>query len=136
MDDYDKLQSQILNKYLWPNLIKLVIIFGLLFGAGLVFLAKGASDNPIDADTEIKVHGLVCPSCALGIKIFFRKEINVKRIVFDTKKQLVLVDYVERDGKIFYLKNDKIIALIEKAGYEVESIKRLDNKKPNRYNKP
>ena len=35
-----------------------------------------------------------------------------------------------------WLKNDQIIKLVKDAGYKVTSIKRLDNLKPNRYNKP
>ena len=136
MDDYDKLQSQLLDKYLWPNLIKIIMVFGLLFGAGIIFLASGAPNKPIKPDMEINVPGLVCSSCAIGVKKYLKKEINVKDVAFDIYKDLVLVDFVERDDRVLYLKNDKIITLIKKAGYEVSSIKRLHNKKPNRYNKP
>ena len=105
-------------------------------GMGAVFSAYSAPDKPIDADMEVKVPGLVCPSCAIGIKKYLKKEINVKYVAFDIYKNLVLVDFVERDDRVLYLKNDKLITLIKKAGYEVTSIKRLDNKKPHRYNKP
>jgi len=134
-EDFDKFEQQ-LHIYVYRRLAKLVALLGFLVGMGLVFVANSASDNPINPDMEINVPGLVCSSCAIGIKKFFKKEINVKYIAFDITKQLVLVDFVERDGRVFYLKNDKIIALVKKAGYEVKSIKRLDNKKPNRYNKP
>ena len=134
-EDFDKFEQQ-LHIHVYRRLAKLVAVLGFLVGMGLVFMANSAPDKPIDADMEINVPGLVCSSCAIGIKKFFKKEINVKYIAFDITKQLVLVDFVERDGKIFYLKNDKIIALVKKAGYEVKSIKRLNNKPPNRYNKP
>ena len=134
-EDFDKFEQQ-LHIHIYHRLAKLVALLGFLVGMGLVFVANSASDNPINPDMEINVPGLVCSSCAIGIKKFFKKEINVKYIAFDITKQLVLVDFVERAGRIFYLKNDKIIALVKKAGYEVKSIKRLDNKKPNRYNKP
>ena len=139
MDDYDKLQSQLLDKYLWPNLIKIVMVFGLLFGAGIIFLASGASNKPIKADMEINVPGLVCSSCAIGIKKYFKKyTLQVDDVKFDTKKQLALVDFFQNEnGTIYWLKNQEIIKLIENAGYKVTSIKRLtDNRKPNRYNKP
>ena len=105
-------------------------------GMGGVFSAYSAPNKPIDADMEIMVPGLVCSSCAIGVKKYLKKEINVKDVAFDIYKDLVLVDFVERDDRVLYLKNDKIITLIKKAGYEVRSIKRLDNTKPNRYNKP
>jgi hypothetical protein len=111
-------------------------VLGLLVGMGLVFMATSAPNKPIDADMEIKVKGLVCSSCAIGIKKYLKKEINVKYVAFDIYKHLVLVDFVERDGRVLYSKNDRLITLIEKSGYEVTYIKRLDNNKPNRYNKP
>ena len=129
MDDYDKLQSQLLDKYLWPNLIKIVMVFGLLFGAGIIFLASGASNKPIKADMEVEVLGLVCSSCAIGVKKYLKKEFNVKYVAFDIKKQLVFIDVIEKDGKVLYLKNEHIIKLIKKAGYEVTYIKRISNQK-------
>ena len=134
-EDFDKLEDDIFRQF-YSRLWKGVAIAGLLIGAGIVFIANPAPDKPINPDMEINVPGLVCSSCGLGIKKFFKREINVKYIAFNITKQLVLVDFVERDGHVLYLKNDKIIALVKKAGYEVKSIKRLDNKKPNRYNKP
>ena len=134
-EDFDKFDQQ-LHTHVYRRLIKLVVVLALLAGIGLAFVANSAPNKSIDADMEIKVRGLVCPSCAIGIKKYLKKEINVKYIAFDIYKHLVLVDFVERDGRVLYSKNDKLITLIEKAGYEVTSIKRLDNNKPNRYNKP
>ena len=114
--------------------INIVAVLGLVFGLGFVVLAS--KSKAFEPDMEVKINGLVCSSCAIGVKKYLKKEINVKDVAFDIYKDLVLVDFVERDGNVLYLKNDKIIALVKKAGYEVKSIKRLDNKKPNRYNKP
>ena len=105
-------------------------------GIGSMFWVHSAPDKPIDADMEVKIPGLVCPSCAIGIKRYLKQEVNVKYVAFDVKKELAFIDFVEVDGFIHYLKNDKIIALVKKAGYEVKSIRRLDKKTPNRYNKP
>ena len=37
-------------------------------------------------DVEIKINGLVCPSCAIGLKNSFKKNIKVKGLKMDTKK--------------------------------------------------
>ena len=134
-NNVDKFEQDVL-RYFYSRLWKVVAVIGLLIGAGIVFIANSAPDKPIKADMEIKVPGLVCSSCAIGIKKYLKKEINVKYVAFDIYKNLVLVDFVERDDRVLYLKNDKLITLIKKAGYEVTSIKRLHNQKPNRYNKP
>ena len=55
----------------------------------------------------------------------------------DTKIQLLSLDFKEgKEAAVLYLKNREVIEMVEKAGYEVESIKILANRKPNRYNKP
>ena len=77
-------------------------------GMGAVFVAYSAPDKPIDADMEVKVPGLVCPSCAIGIKRNLKREVNVKYLAFDIPKQLVLIDFVEIEGVILLL-NDLII---------------------------
>ncbi len=93
-------------------------------------------DKPINADMEVKVLGLVCPSCAIGIKRNLKAELSVKYVAFDVQKQVVLIDFVEINGRVHFLKNEKILKLVKNAGYEVKYIKRLDKIKPNRYNKP
>tara|TARA_Y100000034_G_C6706267_1_gene311751 strand:+ start:109 stop:495 length:387 start_codon:yes stop_codon:yes gene_type:complete len=128
MEDLDKLM------YRWT--VRWVAIIGLFLGVFFTLWAFGAPDKPIDADMEVRVPGLVCPSCAIGIKRNLKREVNVKYVAFDINKQVILIDFVEIEGFIHYLKNDKIIKLVKDAGYEVSSIKRLDNNKPNRYNKP
>lgn len=115
---------------------KTIAVIGLLIGSGVIFMVSSAPDNPINADIEIKVPGLVCSICGNGIKKYLKKEINVKYVAFDINKQLVYVDFVERDGKILYLKNKTIIELIKKAGYNITYIKRLHILTPNRYNTP
>ena len=88
-------------------------------------------------DLEIKINGLVCSSCGIGIKRGFKREINVNDIKFDTKKQLALIDLKERDsGRVYWISNQKILKIVKDAGYEVTSIKRISNAKPRRYNKP
>tara|TARA_Y100001963_G_scaffold143430_1_gene214315 strand:+ start:781 stop:1098 length:318 start_codon:yes stop_codon:yes gene_type:complete len=103
---------------------KLLLI--LLLSAGVTF-ANGVF-NP---DIEIKVKGLVCPSCAIGIKNGLKKTKLIKTIKFDTKKQIVLVEYFSIE-----IHPSKIKQIIKNAGYEVNSIKWLKKKQPNRYNKP
>ena len=105
-------------------------------GMSVVFVGYSAPMKPIDADMEVKIPGLVCSSCAIGIKNYFKKEINVKDITFDIKKELALIDFVESNGIVQFLRNSKVVELVKKAGYEVKSIKRLDKSSPNRYNKP
>lgn len=116
--------------------IKIVSILSFFFGIGLVLLASSQSN--FTHDMEVKINGLVCPSCAIGIKRNFKKfPTHINKIKFDTKKQLALISFHKsKDGRIYWLKNDQIIKLVKNAGYEVTSIKRLDNIKPNRYNKP
>ena len=135
-EDFNKFEEELLQRYVYSRLTKLVALVGFLIGMGFIFIAHPASNKPIEADMEIQVPGLVCSSCAIGIKKYLKKEINVKYVAFDIYKNLVFVDFVERDDKVLYLKNDKLITLIKKAGYEVTYIKRLHNQKPNRYNKP
>ena len=127
----DKLEA-ITNRII----IRFIALIGFILGVVLTFAAHGATDKPIDADMEVKIPGLVCSSCAIGIKRYFKKEINVKDITFDIKKELALIDFVESKGIVQFLRNNKVIELVKKAGYEVKSIKRLDKRSPNRYNKP
>tara|TARA_Y100001973_G_scaffold33734_1_gene50836 strand:+ start:621 stop:932 length:312 start_codon:yes stop_codon:yes gene_type:complete len=99
-----------------------------------LLLAAVVSFQP---DLEIKINGLVCSSCAIGVKRGFKKEINVSDVKFDTRRQVTLIDLKESEaGRVYWIKNEKIVKIVKDAGYEVTSIKRLWNKKPNRYNKP
>jgi len=116
--------------------IRLLAIVSFVFGWLLVMSVRGA-DNFFRPDMEVKVLGLVCPSCAIGLKNSFKRHIKVIGLKMDTKKQLLSLDFKEgKEGATFYIKNREVIQMVEKSGYEVESIKILNNKKPNRYNKP
>ena len=103
----------------------------------LIILSVLFSSQAFSHDLEIKINGLVCSSCGIGIKRGFKREINVNDIKFDTKKQLALVDLKESDsGRVYWISNQKIFKIVKDAGYEVTSIKRISNAKPRRYNKP
>ena len=116
--------------------LTLLIIASLLVGWLLVSELFG-SDNFLKPDTEVKVLGLVCPSCAVGLKNSLKKHPKLLGFKINTKKQLLLLDFKEnKEGSISYIKNEEIIKIVKKSGYEVYSIKRLANIKPNRYNSP
>jgi len=85
----------------------------------------------IDPDVEIKINGIVCGSCAIGVKNIFKKDSRVKAIKMDTKKQIVLLEYWNVE-----IHPSKIKTMVKKTGYEVTSIKWLKKGKPQRYNTP
>ena len=135
-EDFDKFEQEV-QVHLYSRLAKLVAVLGFLVGMGLVFMSHSAMNKPIIADTEVKIKGLVCSICGYGLVKVFRKDIVVVDAVIDIQKNLLLLDFLESDdGVVHYIKNDRIIKMVKDSGYEVESIKRLHNKKPNRYNKP
>ena len=102
-----------------------------------LLLAAVLSSQAFNHDLEIKINGLVCSSCGIGIKRGFKREFNVIDVKFDVKKQLALVDLKESDsGRVYWLPNKKILKIVKDAGYEVTSIKRISDAKPRRYNKP
>jgi len=113
----------IMNKKM-PNKFLLVAI--LLFLSAILLYARN-----IDPDVEIKINGIVCPSCAIGIKNIFKKNFYVKQLKLDTKKQVLLLEYHSIE-----IHPSKIKKMVKDAGYEVSSIKWLKKKEPNRYNKP
>ena len=108
------------------NILKFLLL--LLFSSSLVSASSVAKIGP---DIEIKVNGLVCPSCAIGIKRGLQKTKLVKDIKFNTKKQICLVEYISIE-----IHPSQIIKIVRDAGYEVKSIRWLKKKEPNRYNKP
>lgn len=86
---------------------------------------------------EVKIPGLVCSSCGIGIKNKLKKNTNVVDVAFDIKKELALIQCkVSQSNRIYFIDNKFITNAVKNAGYEVRSIKRLSNLKPNRYNKP
>jgi len=107
-------------------MIKIIIL-------SVLFLKAPAFNH----DLEIKINGLVCSSCGIGIKRGFKQEFNVIDVKFNVKKQLALIDLKESDsGRVYWLSNQKILKIVKSAGYEVTSIKRISDAKPRRYNKP
>lgn len=85
----------------------------------------------------VKIPGLVCPSCGIGIKTKLKKHTNVVDVAFDTKKELALIQCkISNSNRVYFIDNKFITNAVKKAGYEVRSIKRLSSLKPNRYNKP
>jgi copper chaperone CopZ len=96
----------------------------------LFALSLNAAPN-IDPDVEIRIKGLVCPSCAVGLKNIFKKNSYVKGLKIDTKKGILSLEYWGIE-----IHPSKIKTMVEKSGYEVSSIKWLKKGKPNRYNTP
>ena len=116
--------------------LKVLIVASILVGWLLVTKLLSA-DNFFKPDMEVKVLGLVCPSCAIGLKNSFKRHTKVLDLKMNTNIQLLSLDFKEsREGAVLYIKNKEVIRMVEKAGYEVESIKILADRKPNRYNKP
>jgi copper chaperone CopZ len=107
-----------------PNKVLIAVI--LLFLSSFLL---GAAN--IDPDVEIRIKGLVCPSCAIGLKNLFKKNSYVKGLKIDTKKGLLFLDYWSIE-----IHPSKIKKMVKDSGYEVESIKWLKKGGPNRYNKP
>ena len=107
-----------------PNKILTAAI--LLFLSGALLCARN-----IDPDVEIRIKGLVCPSCAIGLKNIFKRNFYVKELKMDTKKGLLFLEYQSIE-----IHPSKIKKMVKDSGYEVASIKWLKKKEPNRYNKP
>ena len=85
----------------------------------------------IDPDVEITIKGLVCPSCAIGLKNIFKKSFYVKALKMDTKKGILFLEY-----RSIEIHPSKIKTMVKESGYEVASIKWLKKKQPQRYNAP
>ena len=93
-------------------------------------LALNAAPN-IDPDVEIRVNGLVCPSCAIGLKNAFKRNPYVKGLKIDINKGTLSLEYWGIENP-----PSKIKTMVKKSGYEVSSIKWLKKGKPQRYNAP
>ena len=116
--------------------LKVLIVASILVGWLLVTNLFGA-DKFWKADMEVRVNGLVCSICAAGLKKSFEKHTSVEGVKIDIKKNIMSIDFSNgKDGRVLYIKNKDVIKMVNKTGYEVESIKILANRKPNRYNKP
>lgn len=118
--------------------IKVLIVISFLIGWLLVTKLSGANLNSFfKPDMEVRVNGLVCSICAAGLKKSFEKHTSVEGVRINIKKSIMLIDFsTGKDGRILYIKNKDVIKMVDKTGYEVESIKILADRKPNRYNKP
>jgi copper chaperone CopZ len=107
-----------------PNKVLMAVI--LLFLSS--FLLGAANFDP---DVEIKINGLVCPLCAIGLKNLFKRNVYVKELEMDTKKGILSLEYWSIE-----IHPSKIKKMVKDSGYEVASIKWLKKGEPNRYNKP
>lgn len=85
-------------------------------------------DKLITCDVEIIIPGLVCPSCAIGVKKNLAKlfSLSVKDIKFNIKNQSVclkLSSFFQDNRKDFLKKYEaKIKKSVKDAGYEVKLI--------------
>jgi copper chaperone CopZ len=102
----------------------------LIFGWILTTTLQAKEEN-FSPDVELKIIGLVCPSCAIGIKNGFLKTKLIKKLKFDSKKQTCRIEFIFAP-----IHPDKMKKIVKDAGYELTSVKYLKDKKPNRYNKP
>ena len=69
---------------------------------------------------EVKVLGLVCSSCGIGIKKNLMKTKKVEKIKFDIENHLTYIYTLKSDT----LTDKEIHKAIIKAGYQVSTIKR------------
>jgi copper chaperone CopZ len=67
---------------------------------------------------EVKVKGLVCNACGIGIKKHLLKTKKVEKIKLDTEKHLTFI-YLLKDKN---LTDKEINKAIKNAGYEVSKI--------------
>ena len=88
----------------------------LMLAACCILVASPASARVI----EVKVLGLVCNACGIGIKKHLIKTKKVEKIKLDTEKHLTYI-YTLKDKD---LTNKEIHTAIKKAGYEVSKITR------------
>ena len=92
-------------------MIKYLLI--LLFSFSVILRA-----DVFNPDVEITINGLVCPSCAIGLKNSFKKHVNVKGLKIDTKKGILSLEYWG-----VAIPSPEIKEMVEDSGYEVASIK-------------
>jgi len=89
------------------KLILLLILFPMMLFGGNV---------------TVNVKGLICPSCAIGIKKHLDKTKKVKSVKLDVNKQLAFITELKNKQ----LSDAEIKTAIENAGYEIgkQGIKR------------
>ena len=105
-----------------------ILICLLLFSS--ISLPAETKDT-FNPDVELKIIGLVCPSCAIGIKNGFLKTKLIKQLKFDAKKKTCRIEFI-----FVQIHQDKMKKIVENAGYELTSVKYLKDKNPKRYNSP
>tara|TARA_B100001123_G_scaffold434703_1_gene561733 strand:- start:887 stop:1174 length:288 start_codon:yes stop_codon:yes gene_type:complete len=93
----------------------------------VLFLALLLLPSTLFGVIEVKVIGLICPSCAIGIKKHLLKTKKVGKTEFNTGKQTVYIHLLKDKA----LTDKEIHRAIERAGYEVaeNGIKRKPEKK-------
>ena len=74
--------------------------------------------DAFNSDVEITINGLVCPSCAIGLKKSFTKHVNVKGLKIDTKKGILSLEYWG-----IAIPSSEIKEMVKDSGYEVAFIK-------------
>ena len=92
-------------------MIKYLLI--LIFSFSVILRA-----DVFDPDVEITINGLVCPSCAIGLKNSFKKHVNVKGLKIDTKKGILSLEYWG-----VAIPSPEIKEMVKDSGYEVAFIK-------------
>ncbi len=93
---------------------KLIIISVALF----LFFEKTYSNNT-KSSIYAYVNGLVCEFCARALEKTIGNQDEVENIIVDLRKKVVIVELF--DGKS--LKEEKLISLINDAGYDVTEIR-------------
>ena len=75
----------------------------------------------------VKIPGLVCSSCGIGIKKHLKKTKKVESVEFDVNKQLAFIDEIENKT----LSDKEVKTAIINAGYEIgpPGIQRNQNEK-------
>ena len=69
---------------------------------------------------EVKVLGLVCNACGIGIKKHLIKTKKVERVKLDVKKHLAYIHMLDNKS----LTDEEIHKAIKDAGYKTSTIKR------------
>ena len=89
----------------------------------LVFAMASASADVL----VVKIPGLVCSSCGIGIKKHLKKTKKVESVEFDVNKQLAFIDEIENKT----LSDKEVKTAIINAGYEIgpPGIQRNQNEK-------
>ena len=64
---------------------------------------------------KVNVKGLICPSCAIGIKKHLDKTMKVKSIKLDIEKQQTIITELKNKT----ITDKEIKTAIENAGYEI-----------------